>query len=415
MTESHYHLGQHGQAPVIKSHSLAKHKVLRSYLQSYFKTLTLAPAQEVLKLTLVDGFAGWGTYTHDITGKDVPGSPRIMLETVEEASKAINDDRCKPLTFDVTYFFVEKDSGAYAYLETQIKKYHDEQMRSSSINLLNKPFECVADGIIEKIKEKTPRARRAIFLLDQYGYANVDTKLIRKILEELPGSEVILTFNVDAMLTYANNENIEKLLSSINIPNTFNGLSIEEIKRNDARWRLYIQSVLYPELVLACGAKFYTLFFIRSPHGHGDYWLIHLSQHPKARDVMTCTHWDNSNHFIHYGGAGIDMFNAIGFDPRHENILFPFDDEAKERCINALIDQIPEIVYNRHPHGITFKELFQTTCNLSPADESLYKQATAHLIANKYLTATSSSGIIRRSTSENDDLLIAPRQLRLFF
>jgi hypothetical protein len=40
-----------------------------------------------------------------------------------------------------------------------------------------------------------------------------------------------------------------------------------------------------------------------------------MSQHHRARDVMTEVHWANNNYFIHYGGAGLDMFQMVGYDP----------------------------------------------------------------------------------------------------
>ena len=33
---------------------------------------------------------------------------------------------------------------------------------------------------------------------------------------------------------------------------------------------------------------------------------------------MTEVHWANNNYFIHYGGAGLDMFQMVGYDPVHD-------------------------------------------------------------------------------------------------
>jgi hypothetical protein len=66
------------------------------------------------------------------------------------------------------------------------------------------------------------------------------------------------------------------------MPDVLRGRSIEDIKSNERDFRLYIQSCLYRELVESCGAAYFTVFFIRT-EGYGDYWLVHLSQHPTAR------------------------------------------------------------------------------------------------------------------------------------
>ncbi len=415
MTKQPYHLGPNGEPPIIKPHSLAKQDVLRSYLQAYFRTLTFSPGQETLKLTLVDGFAGWGRYTSLMNGDIVTGSPLIMLESTEKASAAINANRAKPLSFDVDYYFVEKDINAYTFLNSQLTNSDYGRMIGSKVQMLHSPFEKVAPGIIKNVQQKTPRSGRSIFLLDQYGYKDVDTKLINTILTTLPRSEVILTFNVDALLTFADNDKPLRL-DKISLPDTLKGRSIQDIKESESDWRLWIQCALYPDLIAACGAKFYTLFYIRSPGGHGCYWLIHLSQHPIARDVMTCTHWDNYNYFVHYGGPGLNMLTAVGYDPGNDNRLFGFDDSAKIRCVEALQDQIPETIF-RNSDGIKFGDLYLSTCNFTPATAGLYKEAIGNLIADKCLTVKGDSGTTRRSPMriKDDDLLVVPRQPRLFY
>mgnify|MGYP006157090895 CR=1 FL=1 len=63
--------------------------------------------------------------------------------------------------------------------------------------------------------------------------------------------------------------------------------ALEDIKGRDADWRRFIQGALYMALVSDCGARFFTPFFIRGEgSGHGEYWLVHLSQHHRAQDVM---------------------------------------------------------------------------------------------------------------------------------
>ena len=94
--------------------------------------------------------------------------------------------------------------------------------------------------------------------------------------------------------------------------------------------------------------SFLPHFFIRNSGGHGDYWLIHMSQHHKARDVMTEVHWKYRNNFIHYGGSGLDMFNLVGYDPNSDEnfhgqsaLGFEFDDTAKIPVSNNLPKNFP--------------------------------------------------------------------------
>jgi len=292
-----------------------------------------------------------------------------------------------------------------------------------SIFIYQSKFDAQANKIIEFINNKSLKSKRAIFLLDQYGYSDVPTSLIRNILSTLPGSEVILTFNVDSFLTYASDNKLtQHLLNKAGIPNALRGRSIENIKRSDKDWRFFIQSCLYKDLVQGCGARYYTPFFIRSSNGHGDYWLVHLSQHHRARDVMTQIHWQKNNYFIHYGNPGLDMFQMIGYIPERDSsytgqmeLGFCFDDPAQDASIDALIHEIPHLIYARD-EGLSFGELFSTTCNNSPASAEIYKQAIGRLIELKEIEVIGHNGSQRKSpnTIHDKDQIITPPQRLIF-
>ena len=407
----------------IQQHSVAKHRILQSYLAAYFKTLVSSPNQDLLRLTLVDGFAGGGLYVHNDTRQLVKGSPFIFLNATREAEYLIKKERRKPVRLEVDYFFVEADKHAHSHLDKVLRDDGYGGQIGKSIHLQHAKFQDQADSIIDFVKRKSPRNGRSIFALDQYGYKEVPTQLIQKIFAKLPSAEVILTFGVDSFLNYASDGKLtQSLLEEIGIPDVLNGRSMADIKSSERDWRLFIQSGLYRTLVTRCGAKHFTPFFIRNNKGHGDYWLIHLSQHHKARDVMTEVHWENNNYFIHYGGAGLDMFQMVGYDPDHDadhknqNVLgFEFDDVARKASISALNRQIPKRVY-ANDEGVSFGILFATTCNDSPASAEIYRESVGFLIDEKVIEVVSEDGVKRRSAQQikPNDQIIAPLQRGLF-
>lgn len=407
----------------IQQHSVAKHRILKSYLAAYFQTLVSSPSQDVLRLTLVDGFAGGGLYVHNDTRELVKGSPFIFLDATREAEFMINKDRRKPVRLEVDYFFVEADRHAHSHLDKVLRDEGYGHLIGDSIQLRHSKFQEQADSIIEFIKRKSPRNGRSIFALDQYGYKEVPTQLIQKIFANLPSAEVILTFGVDSFLNYASDGKLtQSLLGEIGIPEVFNGRSLDDIKSNERDWRLFIQSALYRTLVSRCGAKHFTPFFIRNNKGHGDYWLIHLSQHHRARDVMTEVHWNHNNYFIHYGGPGLDMFQMVGYDPDHDNghrgqsvLGFEFDDVARKASVCALNEQIPQRVY-ANDEGVSFGILFATTCNDSPASADIYRESIEQLIQQKVIEVIGADGARRRSAQQikPKDQIIAPQQRGLF-
>jgi three-Cys-motif partner protein len=375
------------------------------------------PGQDRLRLTLVDGFSGGGMYLHPDKKAEVLGSPLVMLQAAREAEAIINVGRQKTFKIDAQYFFVDHDKAAIAALD---KVLRERGYLMDNVQLHCNTFTNVAEAIRSSAAERSPRAGRAIFFLDQYGYTDVPAVEIRKIFSSLPGAEVILTFNVDSFINFMSDSPLTaKSLDTMGMPDVFRGRSIKDIKSREADFRLYIQSCLYPELVAACGAKFYTVFFIRTS-GHGDYWLVHLSQHPRARDVMTSVHWAKNNFFIHYGGAGLDMFNALGYAPGNDSSLsgqeFLFDNPAAKRSVDALKEQLPKLIYAR-PEGYVFSELFGVHCNTTPADSQKFKEALAALADLGEIEVVGREGQKRRSANAitAQDFVIAPTQRRLTF
>lgn len=410
-----------GQPPAIETHSIAKLEVLREYLLAYFHTLVV-PRQDHLRLTLVDGFSGGGIYKHADTGTEVLGSPLVMLEAAREAEARINIGRQKPFKIDAKYYFIDEDKSAVDLL-TQVLQQRGHSARiGTDIQILHGAFSSAATKLRAIAKENSPTSGRAIFFLDQYGYKDVPFREIREIFRQLPKAEVILTFAVDALLTFFTDSPAStKTLQEIGVPEVLRGRTIEDIKSHEKDFRLYVQSQLYPDLVSACGAKFYTVFFIRTS-GYGDYWLVHLSQHPRARDVMTNVHWSKNNHFIHYGGAGLDMFSAIGYSPENDpavtgqDSLFLFDNPASQRSIDALATQLPRLI-RAHPELQTFGDVYSRNCNSTPADSQKFKEAISKLIELGELEVTGKNGQKRRSATaiSQHDRVALPAQGRLLF
>lgn len=421
MPRSHYEGWSEGKPAIIKQHSIAKHEVLRAYLVAYLDTL-VRPGQDVVNLTLVDGFAGGGLYKHEDTQELVLGSPFVFLDAVRESQARLAIGRKKELAWNLGFFFVEKNPAALQFLRGTLSDNGYGDRLGKDIHLLSGVFEEHVDTLIGEVKKRTPRNGRSIFLLDQYGYKDVPASLMRRILTELPRAEIILTFAVDSFINFASdNEATNKVLHGLDMPNPLQGRTFGEIKRDEKDFRLFIQSQLYKSLVDGCGAKYYTVFFIRTD-GHGDYWLVHLSQHPRARDVMTRVHWEKNNNFIHYGGAGIQMFRALGYSAKNDlgytkqNPLgFCFDESAADASRRMLTDQLAPILRGRLD-GVTYGVLFSSTCNDSPADGEIYKRALEDLVSHKEIEIVSPDGARRfKSSTIRDDDVLRPAMQRTIF
>src|SRR5450830_903823 len=187
--------------PKIGYHSVIKHKILRDYIKAYIATLTHNVRIDQFKIAVVDGFAGGGKYSADWNSETIYGSPISILEACSEASIAAQSLRTKPFKLDSKFYFVEQDPNGFQLLnQTLIEKGYGQRVNNNQdIYLFQNDFKDKVATIVEDIKKRSPTAR-SIFLLDQYGYSDVPLELIRYIFAELPGAEILLTFNVDALL-----------------------------------------------------------------------------------------------------------------------------------------------------------------------------------------------------------------------
>jgi three-Cys-motif partner protein len=73
MTKKHYDWKLGTALPKIGPHSLAKHRILRRYIERYIEIVTATSWQEQLSITFVDGYAGGGRYA---SGREtIPSGP----------------------------------------------------------------------------------------------------------------------------------------------------------------------------------------------------------------------------------------------------------------------------------------------------------------------------------------------------
>ncbi len=323
-----------------------------------------------------------------------------MLNAVEEARVLINANRTKPIDLDVQYVFIDKDQRALSHLTMVLQNRGFGHLIGNAIHVIHEDFVSATPVVFKLIQAHTPKARTAIYFLDQYGYSEVPAPLIRQIFANSPGSEVVLTFHVAAFATYTNDQFTDQVSEklAVDIRAALGGRTVEQIKEEDsADWRRFIQAALYQALVKGCGAEYFTPFFIRGEgSGQGEYWLVHLSQHHRAQDVMKQVHWQHQNHSIHYGGAGLDMLasHMMGFRQEFTG-GFQFDDVALSQSAEALPQQLATHIFERR-QPLQIGELYASTCNTSPGTSIMYKQALELLLGAQDIVVRSDEGVTRR-------------------
>ena len=236
-------------APPIKRHSEVKHALLRSYLIDYFLTLVSMPHQDKIRLTIVDGFSGGGLYVNE-SGHEVPGSPLVILDAIREAGFLINtrQERRKPIDIDVELICIDKSRSALDYLRRLLVEHdHGTALAAERIRLIPGEFADHCAAAIQRARSRSRRSGRAIFVLDQYGYAKVPVHCLRDIFAKLHHAEVILTFYIDALISYLNEVNLAGFEKATGIRGGMTATEIDEMK-SSPWWRVHLQSSLYQSL-----------------------------------------------------------------------------------------------------------------------------------------------------------------------
>ena len=328
--------------PKIQKHSEAKLEVLRRYLRAYFDTLGVSPVRDQFRLDLIDGFAGGGTY-RDAGGNIVLGTPLIMLEEARSAHERLNENRIKPLKFDCKFHFVDRNRDHTDHLRKVLAE-RDFRVDGQEIVVYNNRFEDVADGIIADVHRRQPKAGRAIFLLDQTGFSQVELALVNRILARLATAEVILTLAVDNFMSFGLTTALVRSAASLNLTEQQIDKWID--LKDGSGGRALIQRGLREHIRTTIGASYDTPFFIRPEPSHRALWFLHFSRHLKARDVMIQCHWNSSNTFEHYGSGDFDMlgWNVLNSDTRSLP-LFRFTELDGKRMREQLLNSMPAKLY----------------------------------------------------------------------
>ncbi len=428
--------------PGIKPHSIAKQKIYAQYIEKYIHTLNLNPMIPKFKMVIVDGFAGGGVYSTPDGLHN--GSPVQIIEAVKKVEDKINSTRKNTFTIQQKYFFIEKKKSNFFYLKKHLTDLEYDKYFDSEIILQEGKFENLYKAIISSILNEFGEKVRVIFILDQYGYTDAPFSIIREIFNSLPNAEIILTISVDHLIDYIqdpersvkqtqvdifNDEMVVMRNSGLKLQETLKngfGLDLKElynIKKSSGQWRGIIESLITERLKLFSEAKFYTPFFLSEKGSHRDMWIVHLSNHPQARNVMCQIHWDIANQnkvkMSHYGGHGLDMlgYNAKNDKNYADNMLsgfddFSFNDDAEKKMKEKIME---EFVRALHGNSITFSDFYAQIANHTPAHKGHLNSYASELLQMKELSVIGKNGEQRRSDIKDSDIIQVPPQTSFIF
>jgi three-Cys-motif partner protein len=176
-------------------HTLAKHRILKNYLDAWAPILSHAKTIDSAELLFVDGFAGPGTYA---TGE--PGSPVVAINAIL--------DHMRNMPRPVRFMMIENRLDRFDKLCSIINDLRS-QIAGSNKLIVDDPILGDCDAVIHKLIGARNSGGQplgpALFFLDQFGYANVPMTLVSAIMQH-DKCEVLSYLNCKRMNAYLADE-----------------------------------------------------------------------------------------------------------------------------------------------------------------------------------------------------------------
>ncbi|WP_169544591.1 three-Cys-motif partner protein TcmP [Sneathiella aquimaris] len=326
----------------LEDHTKKKHEILKEYFRQYLITRCKIPQMEKFRLAIVDGFSGAGQYS---CGEF--GSPLIFIHTLNEVVQEINlsrtDKGMKPIFIECLLMLNDADPTAIQHLKVNVAPYLAGIVAENpNLNIHVEYFHSKFEDVYPEIKQRLTAARcsNVLFNLDQCGYSQIKTTILRDIMTSWKSAEIILTFMIKSLLTYLSpsNENNAVPLED-NVKAQIQDLlqsSDGVISKPD--WLGKTEQLVF-EYLKAC-APYVSPFSINNPHGW-QYWLMHFANAHRARQVYNNVLYENENAQAHFGRSGLKM---LSYDPSKEGQLFLFNQSARDSSKEELYDDIPRVI-----------------------------------------------------------------------
>jgi three-Cys-motif partner protein len=260
-------------------HTLAKHGILKKYLQAWMAILARQSAlipKGSKSILYVDGFAGPGVYKG---GEE--GSPIVAIRTAV--------DHTGNLPVPVRFLFVELEPARFQSLQQQLAKLQPMIQASKQVASAEaRRGDCteVLSAIVDNPNQFGGNFGPAMVFLDQFGYSQVPINLVAKIM----------AWDQCEVLSYLNWDHLNRYLSD---PSKAAGITgafgTEDWKQaiqmpGDQRRTFLLQ--LYRDALITKGGSKYVLDF--AMYGRNDsllYWLFFSTNHIRGLEEMKKAMW----------------------------------------------------------------------------------------------------------------------------
>lgn len=274
-------------------HTLAKHELLRRYLEAWFPIISTRFGSEFV---YYDGFAGPGRY---IGGE--PGSPIVAVDVAVTHRT--------PITGALRFVFVEEDERRARWLE-EIELPQIVMPPHFCAHVIHSNFEPALRGMLDDLDTRNVGLVPIFAFVDPFGMSGVPFSLVARLLKRR-SCEAFITFMTRDINRFVSvlPEHVNDLLGN---PDAASLIQAAPEGAAEAR-RLYAYS-------LRKAARFVRFFQMRDQRDCPIYDLFFATNDPLGHERMKDAMWavDGSGAFRFSEGTDPNQLTLLGHDPGAE-------------------------------------------------------------------------------------------------
>jgi three-Cys-motif partner protein len=359
-----------------KPHTVAKHALLRRYLEAWYPILARAPW--CTSITYAEGFAGAGVYEDG-----EPGSPVIAAD-VFMRRRALLDG--KPLNM----VLVEEDSRRIQRLKEEmapvLTRYGEPP---TQLHVHYEEGSC-GDKLLPALQGSGAMGAPVFAFLDSFGGPDVPFGLARSIARQ-PAGEVLVTFGTNFLTRFGEKDQHQQAGDE-----AFGGTEWRQVHQLPSEQKKAFLVSTYRQSLISAGFRYVILFEMIDDTG-SDLHLVYGTRNPKGLEKMKEAMWK------------VDPVQGVHYrDPRDPNqMTFDFDVLHLEPLQDAILRELsPGARTMESLREYALLETVYRPPHASSAVQSLLKQG---LVEREPSTGRLSGASQVRLTRAGKERLMEPR------
>jgi three-Cys-motif partner protein len=266
-------------------HTLAKHAILRRYLDAWFPILARQSAAirqlgraQTREILFIDGFAGPGEY---IGGE--PGSPVIALKA------ALEHQHTFPTP--ARLLFIEDRTDRFQNLQRVLAPHLERSQTSANVHAvepIHGDCDTELNRLLDEYEKQDLTFGPALAFLDQFGYGSVSMNLIKRVLR-YGQCEVFTYLDYKAMNRWITDPTKAPAFTRAYGGQEWQGcINLPERQRRTRLLELYKAAL---QDTNRADVKYVTTFVMYDDHEQPLYWLLFCTNNLRGLEEMKKAMW----------------------------------------------------------------------------------------------------------------------------